>query len=182
MRLSSLADYAVVLMSAAASHCGARSIIGAGQGAGASANAATQAAGRKSARHLAEETGIPLPTAQKLVSRLAAADLIDSTRGAGGGIRLARPPATITLTQIVEAVDGPIAVTSCLEQERADCMLEATCTVRPHWAVVNRSIRDALNAVTLADLVRAPVIPAAAKTAAASPPQSSPLSVMEPHL
>lgn len=155
VRLSSLADYAVVLMSAAASHCGARAAIN-----GASGNS------RLSARDLAEQTGIPLPTAQKLVSRLAAADLLDSTRGAGGGIRLARPPVTITLTQIVEAVDGPIAMTSCLESDHADCMLESTCTVRPHWAVVNRSIRTALNAVTLADLARAPITASPAKSPA----------------
>ncbi|MEO1046439.1 MAG: Rrf2 family transcriptional regulator [Pseudomonadota bacterium] len=171
MRLSSLADYAVVLMSAAASHCGARAVIAAGSG-----QNATKSSGRHSARQLAEQTGIPLPTAQKLVSRLAAAELIDSTRGAGGGIRLARPPATITLTQIVEAVDGPIAVTSCLEPGHVECMLESTCSVKPHWAVVNRSIRNALDAVTLADLVRAP---GAAPRLVVSEPSSSSPSKME---
>ncbi|WOE75312.1 RrF2 family transcriptional regulator [Alterisphingorhabdus coralli] len=161
MRLSSLADYAVVLMSAAARQCGASAV----------ANGGT---GRQSARKLSQETGIPLPTAQKLVSHLAAADLLDSTRGAGGGIRLARPPATITLTQIVEAVDGPIAVTSCLEAGHSDCMLASTCTVKPHWAVVNGAIRNALDAVTLADLVRAPQISA--------PKSDNPQAAMEPHL
>ena len=86
MRLSSLADYAVVMMSAAARHCGG--------------------AARLNATLLAEETGVPLPTAQKLVSRLSSAGLIESTRGTGGGFRLARPAAAISLADIVEAVEG----------------------------------------------------------------------------
>ena len=71
MRLSNLADYAVVLMSAAARHCGA----------------ARLAEGKLNATKLSQETGVPLPTAKKLVSRLTAAGLFESTRGIGGGIR-----------------------------------------------------------------------------------------------
>lgn len=144
MRLSSLADYAVVLMSAAAGHCGARELTG-----------------RLTARLLAEETGIKLPTAQKLLQSLARADLIETVRGAGGGIRLARPPAAISLADIVEAVDGPIAITHCIEAEGTQCTIEQGCTVKPHWFVVNNAIRAALGAVSLADLVRRPAPPAA---------------------
>ena len=132
MRLSSLADYAVVLLTAAARHCGG--------------------AGRMSATTLASETGVPLPTAQKLVSRLAAAGLIDSTRGTGGGIRLSRPPATITLADIVEAVEGPIAMTACVEHGAQDCGLDHHCSVKPHWNVVNEAVRGALAGVSLASL------------------------------
>lgn len=134
MRLSSLADYAVVLMSAAARHCGGM---------------------RCNARALAEETGLPLPTTQKLVSKLAAAGLIESVRGAGGGFRLARPPAAITLADIVEAVEGPITVTLCTSEQAHDCAIEKSCQVRPHWQIVNRTIREALSNVTLASLARA---------------------------
>ena len=88
MRLSSMADYAVVIMSAASRHCGGA---------------------RVSAGQLADETGLPVPTVQKLVSKLSAAGLMRSSRGVGGGFKLARPPATITLADIVEAVEGPIA-------------------------------------------------------------------------
>lgn len=140
MRLSSLADYAVILMSAAARHCGIAQL----------------ANGRLNASHLAQETGVPLPTAQKLVSRLSAAGLLESTRGIGGGIRLARPPASISLADIVEAVEGPLAITSCIEDGNYDCKLEDGCMVKPHWHLVNKAIRQALSEVTLSSLADLP--------------------------
>ncbi len=132
MRLSSLADYAVVMMSAAARHCGGIA--------------------RLNATVLAEETGVPLPTVQKLVSRLSAAGLIESTRGTGGGFRLSRPPASINLAEIIEAVEGPIALTSCVDGATQECCVEQSCKVKPHWNVVNRAVRGALADVSLASL------------------------------
>ncbi len=140
MRLSSLADYAVVLMSAASRHCGA----------------ALLAEGKLNASTLSRETGVPLPTTQKLVSRLSAAGLIESTRGIGGGIRLARPPASISLADIVEAVEGPLAITCCTIEGNHDCALEDSCTVKPHWGVINQTIRKALDDVSLASLAEKP--------------------------
>ena len=135
MRLSSMADYAVVTMSAAARHCGGA---------------------RVSAAQLAEETGLPVPTVQKLVSRLTAAGLLRSSRGIGGGLKLARPAAAITLADIVEAVEGPIALTACVEAERdCGCNLEDCCTVRPHWRQVNQAMRGALAGVSLIQLAGA---------------------------
>ncbi len=132
MRLSAQTDYAVVMLSAAARHCGV--------------------SGRLNATLLADETGLPLPTVQKLVSRLSAAGLIESTRGTGGGFRLARPPAAISLADIVEAIEGPIALTGCIDATKQDCLIVATCQVKPHWNSVNASVRDALAGVTLASL------------------------------
>lgn len=131
MRLSSMADYAVVVMSAAARHCGGV---------------------RVSAAQLAAETGLPVPTVQKLVSRLTAAGLLRSSRGVGGGLKLARPAAAITLADVVEAVEGPIALTPCVEHGRHDCTLESACTVRPHWSAVNAALRGALAQVPLTQL------------------------------
>jgi len=130
MRLSNLADYAVVMLAAAARSDGAR----------------------LSATCLAEETGVPLPTAQKLVGRLAAAGLIVSSRGTGGGFKLARCAAEISLADIVEAVEGPIAMTSCVEAGRHDCGVEHSCRVKPHWNAVNSAMRGALAGVTLESL------------------------------
>ena len=141
MRLSSLADYAVVLMSAASRHCGAALL------AGHKINAST----------LSQETGVPLPTAQKLVSRLSAAGLLEATRGIGGGIRLARPPSSISLADIVEAVEGPLAITSCMIEGNHDCKLEDGCTVKPHLGMLNQTIRKALDDVSLASLAQIPV-------------------------
>ena len=147
MRLSSLADYAVLIMSAAARHCGVGALVSGRHV-------------RMNATSLAAETGIPLPTAQKLVSRLSAAGLLESTRGTGGGVRLSRPPAAISLADIVEAVEGPIAMTTCLDAGRHDCALEGGCAVRPHMGVVNGVIRGALASVSLAQLASAPTRPA----------------------
>ena len=144
MRLSSFPDYGVVLMSAAARHCGA----------GAGLDPATNKYVKMNATTLSAETGIPLPTAQKLVSRLSAAGLLESSRGTGGGVRLARPPAAITLADVVEAVEGPIAMTACTEMGAHDCTLEQECRVRPHMNVANNAIRSALAGVTIASLAR----------------------------
>jgi FeS assembly SUF system regulator len=133
MRLSSLADYAVVMMAAMARHCGGT---------------------RTNAALLSEETGIPAPTVQKLVSRLSSAGLLNSVRGAGGGFRLARPAAAITLVEIVEAIEGPIAMTACVETGRHDCSLEGHCAVQPHWPVVNAAVRGALAGINLTSIAR----------------------------
>lgn len=130
MRLSNLADYAVVTMSAAARHCGGA---------------------RVSAAELAAETGLPVPTVQKLVSKLTAAGLLRSMRGSGGGLQLARPAAAISLADIVEAVEGPIALTQCVETH--DCDFERGCAVRPHWPLVNAALRGALADISLTRLL-----------------------------
>lgn len=131
MRLSSLADYAVVMMSAAARHgCGAR----------------------LSATLLSEETGVPLPTAQKVMQSLTRAKLLSSLRGTGGGFKLTRPAAAISLADIVEAIEGPIAMTACVERGKHDCSMEAGCMVKPHWSPVNDAVRGALAAVPLTQL------------------------------
>lgn len=134
MRLSSMADYAVVTMSAAARHCGGARI---------------------SAAELAAETGLPAPTVQKLVSKLTAAGLLRSSRGVGGGLKLARPAAAISLADIVEAVEGPIALTACVEMGKHDCGLESACAVKPHWPLVNEAMRGALATVPLTRLAEA---------------------------
>jgi len=147
MRLSSMADYAVVTMCAAARHCGSASLV----------DADGHKHARISAADLAAETGVPAPTVQKVVSLLSRAGLLRSTRGSGGGLKLARPAAAITLADIVEAVEGPIALTSCVEQGRHDCALEACCSVRPHWGVVNEAVRGALADVPLTRLAQSKV-------------------------
>ena len=132
MRLSHLADYAVVLMTAAARR---------------------PAGARLSATELSAETGVPLPTAQKLMGQLAAAGLLASARGASGGFSLTRCASEISLADIVEAVEGPIAMTVCSEG-RQDCALDAHCRVKPHIGAVGNAVRGALGAVSLTELAR----------------------------
>jgi FeS assembly SUF system regulator len=130
MRLSHLADYAVVLMTAAARR---------------------PAGARLSATQLAQETGVPLPTTQKLMGQLAGCGLLSSVRGASGGFALARSATEISLADIVEAVEGPIAMTVCSEG-RNDCALDAHCRVKPHMGLVGNAVRGALGAVSLTSL------------------------------
>ena len=134
MRLSHLADYAVVLMTAAARR---------------------PASARLSATELASETGVPLPTAQKLMGQLATCGLLTSVRGAGGGFTLARGASEISLADIIEAVEGPIAMTQCSgSDEPSECALDSHCRVKPHMNVVSHAVRCALDAVTLTELVQ----------------------------
>ena len=138
MRLTHLADYAVVMMTAAARR---EAMLG-GKG-----------DVRVSAAELATDTGVPLPTAQKLMGQLASAGLLNSVRGAGGGFELARPVTEISLADIVEAVEGPIAMTMCSgSDEASDCALDAHCRVKPHMGVVSNAVRGALGAVSLQSL------------------------------
>jgi len=132
VRLSHLADYAVVLMTAAARR---------------------PAGARLSATELSCDTGVPLPTTQKLMGQLAASGLLTSARGVGGGFTLSKPAAQISLADIVEAVEGPIAMTVCSEG-RTDCALDAHCRVKPHMGVVGNAVRGALGAVSLTELAR----------------------------
>ena len=134
MRLSHLADYAVVLMTAAARR---------------------PAGERLSATELANDTGVPLPTAQKLMGQLAACGLLSSARGASGGFALARPAEAISLADIVEVVEGPIAVIVCSGHDGpSDCALDAHCRVKPHMGIVGNAVRGALGAVSLTELAR----------------------------
>ena len=132
MRLSHLADYAVVLMTAAARR---------------------PAGERLSATELSLDTGVPLPTAQKLMGQLAAAGLLSSSRGAAGGFSLSRPATEISLADIVEAVEGPIAMTVC-SGGSSDCALDAHCRVKPHMGIVGAKVRGALGAVSLRELAQ----------------------------
>ena len=134
IRLTNLADYAVVVMTAAAREPGSK----------------------LSAARVAEVTGIPAPTVAKLMGTLARGGLLVASRGVAGGFSLSLPPGDISVAAIVEAVDGPIALTNCLAGDAHDCAIEGHCGVRGHWGPINRAVRDALAAVTLAELVLAP--------------------------
>jgi FeS assembly SUF system regulator len=133
MRLSHLADYAVVLMTAAARR---------------------PAGARLSATELSSDTGVPLPTTQKLMGQLAGCGLLSSVRGAAGGFALARPAQDISLADIVEAVEGPIALTMCSDSNNHECILDAHCRVKPHIGVVGNAVRGALGAVSLTELAQ----------------------------
>ena len=131
LRVSKLTDYATVVMTC---------LVNAGDGV-------------LSAQCLAERSHLEVPTVSKLLKQLAQAGLVASTRGINGGYRLARVPASITIADIVTAMEGPIGMTEC-SAHAGLCDHETHCGVRVNWQRINEAIAGALQSVTLADMVK----------------------------
>ena len=108
-----------------------------------------------SATDLAETAGLEPPTVSKLLKPLAQAGLVTSVRGAHGGYRLNRSATEITLIEIVEAMEGPLAMTEC-SQHDSQCGLADQCGVRANGRLINDVVGDALRGVTLAQMLRPP--------------------------
>lgn len=106
------------------------------------------------ARDLATETEVPLPTASKILKLLAREGILLSQRGVKGGYRLARPPEEITVGQVVTAMEGPIAITECVESAPGECDKEPWCPVRSNWQLINDAVQGALEGITLASMAR----------------------------
>jgi FeS assembly SUF system regulator len=104
------------------------------------------------APQIARETGVPLPTVSKLLNALARDGLIASQRGASGGYALTRTADDINIAEIIQALEGPIALTACVDQSAEHCDVESLCPMRGNWNKVNEAIRTALGGVTLADM------------------------------
>jgi len=131
LRMAKLTDYGIVLLTQFA---------------------ARQDASPMTARELAALAKLPQPTVGKLLKQLSHNGLLTSLRGTKGGYSLARPAGEITVAQIIEALEGPMALTEC--QAPGVCEQERFCSVKPNWLVINRTVRDALSNVTLADMSR----------------------------
>ena len=100
---------------------------------------------------VAGATHLGPPTVSKLLKSLVHAGLVVSSRGVQGGYALARPAATISAAQILDALEGPVAITEC-SSSTGGCDLESYCRVGSAWQRINSSIRKALEGITLADL------------------------------
>ncbi|HEV2286807.1 MAG TPA: SUF system Fe-S cluster assembly regulator [Steroidobacteraceae bacterium] len=129
LRISRLTDYATVLLAALAGEPGRV----------------------RTATGLADETRIAAPTVSKLLKQLQRAGLVTSTRGLHGGYQLARPPAQISAAAILDALEGPVALTDCAAGH-GNCEIEESCRVSRVWQRLNLAIRRALYDVTLAQL------------------------------
>ena len=130
LRLSKLTDYATVILSFMARDN-------------------TQVA----AMEIASVTGIALPTVSKILKLLVNAKVLVSTRGVKGGYALARAPEKITIAAVISALEGPIALTECSISHQG-CEQAAGCEIRGNWSLINQTIHDALESVTLADMIR----------------------------
>lgn len=131
LRLSKMNDYAVVVLG----HMAAR------QGA------------LVTAPEVADATGLPAATVSQVLKRLAHARLVASHRGAHGGYALLRAPSEISVAGLVEALEGPVALTACVDGAEGGCGVETVCPMRGSWDRVNMAIRDALESVSLADML-----------------------------
>jgi FeS assembly SUF system regulator len=107
--------------------------------------------GLASAGKVASDTHLSQPTVSKLLKALVRAGLVVSERGSNGGYALARPDNEISAAEIINAIEGPVAITEC-SSAAGRCSLEPTCKVGSAWQGINLSIRRALNEVSLADL------------------------------
>jgi len=105
---------------------------------------------------LAEATGLPGPTAAKVLKALVSAGVVTSHRGAGGGYGLERAPEQVTVAEVIAAIDGPIALTACLTGGEGVCSVELMCPVRSNWDKVNQTILAALSSISLADMLASP--------------------------
>lgn len=129
LRISRLTDYATVILATLA-----------------------QAPGRvQTSACLAEQTKLALPTVSKLLKQLQRAGLVASTRGLRGGYQLARPATDISAGDILDALEGPFALTDC-SSGHSQCGIEKSCRVGNAWQRLNVSIRRSLSEVSLAQL------------------------------
>jgi FeS assembly SUF system regulator len=129
IRISKLTDYATVILGALAA----------------------EPARLQAAAEIAERTHVAAPTVSKLLKQLQRAGLVTSLRGLHGGYRLARPASQISAAAMLDALEGPVALTAC-SGEHSHCGIEGTCSVGGAWQRVNRAIRQSLQEITLADL------------------------------
>ena len=136
LRLSKLTDYAVVVLVRLAGMDGVQT-----------------------SPSLAAATGIPEPTVAKVLKTLAAGDLVVSQRGARGGYRLTCDLSDIPVSDVIAAIDGPIALTACVEGSGTGCESQGLCPMRGRWDPVNEAIQKALSSITLADM-QASLLPA----------------------
>ena len=130
LKLSRLTDYATVVLS----------------------YMAKDPATMHAAQEISEETGIAQPTVSKILKLLIKANVLTSIRGAKGGYLLARAPKKITVATIISALEGPIALTECSASHK-NCGQAAGCDIQGNWGLINQKIFNALESVTLADMI-----------------------------
>jgi FeS assembly SUF system regulator len=131
LKIGKMSDYATVLL----------------------AEMAAQPTRDASAADLSLRTQLPAPTVAKILKQLHRADLLQSTRGAGGGYRLARAPEAISIASVLSAVEGPLGLTACASGR---CTRDHFCGTRQHWRRINGVVLQALQAMSLADLASTP--------------------------
>lgn len=102
---------------------------------------------------IAENQNISLNYLEQLIAKLKKENLVNSFRGAHGGYKLAEPPNTISVSRILNCLEGGIVLSDCLEGDDHICKNVKTCVTRPIWEKINESINEIIDNMTLADMV-----------------------------
>lgn len=105
------------------------------------------------ANEIAAGVHVAPPTASKILKALVRKGLVASHRGIKGGYVLARAAEDISVVQVIDAIEGPVGLTQCSNSPGA-CVQEPHCSVRGSWQQINRTIREALAGVTLAEMAK----------------------------
>lgn len=101
---------------------------------------------------VAKDQNIPPSFLAKIISQLSIAGLVHTSRGARGGVTLARNPKEISLLEVVEAIDGPILLNECVEDE-ASCSFDKNCPLRPIWCDAQNDLVTRLKSTNFANLL-----------------------------
>lgn len=112
---------------------------------------------RAATSQIAQEQGIPPSFLAKIVSQLSVAGILQTSRGARGGVSLARPAEQISVLEVVEAIDGPILLNDCVADDGAGCQFGQECPMRPVWCDAHRELVDRLGNTTFGQFVGSPV-------------------------
>ena len=116
--------------------------------------ARTPSGALRTARDLAAETNLPLPTVSRLLQELLKSGLLHSQRGTKGGYSLARKPSEVSVVDVVAALEGPIALTECSTEVDGMCDLEPSCPIKSNQRVINQAVRGVLETITIADFIQ----------------------------
>ena len=106
------------------------------------------------ARGMAAENSLPPPMVSKILKSLSREGLLRSRRGAKGGYSLARPASEISLADVIDALEGSIAITECADGSSCTCRLELICHVRTNMRRISEAIRETLDSISLEELAR----------------------------
>ncbi len=102
---------------------------------------------------IAQEQGIPPSFLAKIISQLSIAGLLHTSRGARGGVTLARDPKDITLLEVIEAIDGPIMLNECVG-DNATCTFDENCPLKPVWCEAQNELVARLKGTNFAQLLK----------------------------
>ena len=110
----------------------------------------------QTAKDVAACTGLSAPVVSKILKSLARSKLVLSQRGVQGGYRLAREPSRVSVADVIEAVEGPVALTECGENSDASCEFVGSCSVQANWLRINQVVKRALSNISVEDMILPP--------------------------